>query len=295
MRRRDFITGIAAGLGTRGIAFPQDAHSDDASLARRRVYLEELTRILPSTGWPQGRINAVDKMWEDWLKRSGELPPDFEMMPSIPELPDPLVMVENGRKTPIRTVAQWRKQREWIRSQFEQWVFGRMPPRPENLRATLTERRREGRITVEEVRLKFGPEHRGVLHLQVLILPGSGPFPVFLTNHTRKRPWVNVALRRGYMACIYAAAETVYIPEDDADKWIEVYPDYDFSCMARWAWGTMRAVDYLYTLPIVDRKRIATSGHSRNSKMALLAAAFDERITAVVPSRGNTGDVIPWR
>lgn len=57
----------------------------------------------------------------------------------------------------------------------------------------------------------------------------------------------------------------------------------------------MRAVDYLYTLPIVDRKRIATSGHSRNSKMALLAAAFDERITAVVPSRGNTGDVIPWR
>ncbi len=267
----------------------------DVSLARRRAYRDELIKILPSTGWPQGRINAVDKMWEDWLERSGELPPDFEAMPSIPELPDPLVIVENGRRTPIRTVAQWRKQREWIRAQFEQWVFGRMPPPPDNLRATVTDRRREGPITVEEVLLEFGPEHRGILHLQVLIPPGAGPFPTFLTNHTRKRPWVNVALRRGYLGCIYSAAETTYIPVDDADKWIEVYPDYDFSCQARWAWGAMRAVDYLYTLPVVDTKKIAISAHSRNSKTSLLAAAFDERITAVIPSRGCTGAEIPWR
>ena len=41
--------------------------------------------------------------------------------------------------------------------------------------------------------------------------------------------------------------------------------------------------------------KIAISGHSRNGKQALLAAAFDERIAAVIPSSGNTGEGNPWR
>ena len=57
----------------------------------------------------------------------------------------------------------------------------------------------------------------------------------------------------------------------------------------------MRAVDYLYTLPEVDKRQIGLAGHSRNGKQALLAAAFDERIGAVVPSSGNTGECDPWR
>ena len=57
----------------------------------------------------------------------------------------------------------------------------------------------------------------------------------------------------------------------------------------------MRAVDYLYTLPEVDKQKIGITGHSRNGKQALLAAAFDERIAAVVPSSGNTGECDPWR
>ena len=57
----------------------------------------------------------------------------------------------------------------------------------------------------------------------------------------------------------------------------------------------MRAVDYLVTLPEVDRAKIAVTGHSRNGKQALMAAAFDERIGAVVPSSGNTGEGNPWR
>src|SRR5450759_2030002 len=82
---------------------------------------------------------------------------------------------------------------------------------------------------------------------------------------------------------------------DDSDPYIEIYPDYDFSCVARWAWAGMRAVAYLYTLPEVDKGKIAISGHSRNGKQALLAAAFDERIAAAIPSSGNTGEGNPWR
>ena len=142
---------------------------------------------------------------------------------------------------------------------------------------------------------EFGPDHKATLHVQLVIPPGKGPFPVFLTNHPRTRPWIAPAVRRGYIGCIYFAADPMYGPPDDSDKFIEVYPEYDFSALARWAWAGMRAVDYLYTLPEVDRAKIGIAGHSRNGKQALIAAAFDERITAAVPSSGNTGEGDPWR
>jgi dienelactone hydrolase len=174
-------------------------------------------------------------------------------------------------------------------------MIGRMPPAPDNIRAVITAERREGHIKVRDVRLEFGPEHRGILHLQLLIPPVSGPLPVFLTNHNRARPWAATAVARGYLGVIYFAADPVYGFSDDSDGYIELYPEYDFSCIARWAWAASRAVDYLYTLPQVDRRYIAISGHSRNAKQAVIAAAFDERISAVVPSSGNTGEANPWR
>jgi hypothetical protein len=57
-----------------------------------------------------------------------------------------------------------------------------MPPAPDNLRAVVTATRREGGLTVREVRLEFGPDHRATRRLQVYITVGKGPFPVFLTD-----------------------------------------------------------------------------------------------------------------
>ncbi len=260
----------------------------NAPLPPREQALRDLIDILPpSNRNDTARINAVDRSWEEWVKRTGELPPDFARMKSIPELPDPLAGV--------KTKAQWDERRRWIRAQFEQWVFGRMPPRPDNLSAVVTGAWQEGGMTVRDVRLEFGPAHRATLRLQLLIPPGDRPAPVFLTNHPRASRWVAPAVRRGYIGCIFYAADPRYGDKDDSDAYIEIYPEYDFSCLARWAWAAMRAVDYLYTMPEVDKTKIAISGHSRNAKMALLAAAFDERIAAAVPSSGNTGEGNPWR
>lgn len=260
--------------------------ADDAT-ERRRQTLAELRRVLPPTRPPQtGRITPHDKTWEDWLARTGELPPDFASLPRLAALPDPL----RGVTTP----AQWQARRREIRAAFEQYVFGRMPPAPTDLKATVTATRQEGGITVRDVMLTWGP-WPARLRVQLLIPPGKGPFPVFLTNHPRNRPWVATAVRRGYLGAIYFAMDPVYGPEDDSDKWLELYPEYDWSCLARWAWAGMRAVDHLVTLPEVDRARIGITGHSRNGKQALLAAAFDERIGAVIASSGNTGESTPWR
>ena len=264
---------------------------------RRKQLLEELTRLVrPTTAKSYGRVNVHDGNWEDWLRRSGELPPDYDTMPSLPELPDPLLLREKGRDIPVSNPDMWRRQREYLKGQLEHWVFGKMPPAPGNLRAVVEREWKDGEITVRDVRLEFGPAHRAILRIQVMIPPGKGPFPVFLTNHLRNRPWTATAVRRGYIACIYYALDPVlYGHEDDSEKFLDVYPEYDWSCLARWAWSGMRAVDYLYSLPQVDKAKIGITGHSRNGKQALVAAAFDERIAAVIPSSGNTGEGNPWR
>lgn len=301
--RREFLAQAAAisvatsMLGTKNVASAQSSTSAFNAESRRRAYLETFLKIFPPSSTPNtGRINAYDKTWEDWVRRTGELPPDFEAIPSIPNLPDPLIFTENGQQIAVTNEALWNRQKQWIRSQVEQWVFGKMPPEPDNLRAVVTASRREGTTTVRDVRLEFGPNHRATLRVQLIIPEGKGPFPVFLTNHSRNLPWLYTAVRRGYIGCSYAAHDPIFGGgSDDSDRFIEIYPGYDFSCLARWAWSASRAVDYLVTLTEVDKSKIGLAGHSRHGKQALLAAAFDERIGAVIPSSGNTGECDPWR
>ena len=269
-----------------------------------RAWRAQLLRVRPSLSWNDeesismpyleschlaGRTSRGALVPATSLGKNGCIEPvnshpNSRPCPRSPVLPEPNLASPEG----------WRHERQQIRALFEQWVYGRMPPPPENLRAVVTGTHREGGTTVRDVRLEFGPEHRATLRVQLLIPPGEGPFPVFLTNHGRKRPWVATAVRRGYIGCIYFATDPIYGNGDDSDAYIDIYQDYDFSCLARWAWAGMRAVDYLCTLPEVEKTQIAMSGHSRNGKQALLAA-FDERIGAVIPSSGNSGEDDPWR
>jgi dienelactone hydrolase len=262
----------------------------------RRDHLDLLLKLLvPSRPAPTGRVSAFENTWEEYLKRTGELPPDFDAMPSLAHLPDPLLLRKGGRTIPVTSKELWEEQKKWIRQQTEQWVFGSMPPAPDNLRARVVSTKREGTATVRDVVLEFGPQHKAILRVQLILPDGPGPFPVFLTNHARNRPWLYTALNRGYAVCVYFATDPKYGYEDDSDAYLEIYPEYDFSCLARWAWSASRAVDYLYTLPEIDKAKIGLTGHSRNGKQTLVAAAFDERITAAVLSSGLTGEALPWR
>lgn len=94
------------------------AAAQDASTERRKRDLDHLLQVLlPSRTPATGRINAHDKTWEEWIRRTGALPPDFDSMPSHSELPDPLLMYENGRTRPVKTAADWERQKKWLREQ----------------------------------------------------------------------------------------------------------------------------------------------------------------------------------
>jgi hypothetical protein len=71
--------------------------------------------------------------------------------------------------------------------------------------------------------------------------------------------------------------------------------EHDPGAIAMWAWGLHRIIDYLVTVPELDKSRIAVTGHSRLGKTALFAAAFDERIALAIPHQAGCGGTGPSR
>ena len=63
----------------------------------------------------------------------------------------------------------------------------------------------------------------------------------------------------------------------------------DWTGMTRMTWDAVRAVDFLESLPGVDRTRIGGIGHSLGAKEVLYAAAFDDRYRAAVYNDGGIG------
>ena len=210
--------------------------------------------------------------------------------PSISLLPNPLVIDEGRRNIPIITKVQWQQQRKWIKEEYQHWISGSVPPAPKAFDAKILSETVENGVKDRMVELSFGPNNAAKMTVEVLIPPSEKSLPVFLTQWSH-RGWAQVAVRRGYIGCIYAGADG----KDDTRNYSEIFPGYDFATLMKRAWGASRAIDYLYTLPQVDTGKIGITGHSRNGKQSLMAAAFDDRIKAVVSSSGGTGGESTFR
>ena len=260
------------------------------SLEKRRRYLKEIIALQDHPTSYDSFVSHHDRTWMDWQARTGELPPDFEALPSMPFLPDPLIVDEGGKNIAVKDLSQWNAQREYFKDQVRHLFSGTFPPAPAKVVGRILDERLEDGVKIQLIELRFGEDPRARLTIELFTPPGKGPFPVFMSqwNH---RGWTQIAVRRGYMGLIYAGADE----KDDTQAYLGLYPDYDWSTLMTRAWGAHRAVDFLYTLDNVDRSRIAITGHSRNAKQSLLAAAFDNRITAVISSSGGTGGEFPYR
>lgn len=237
--------------------------------------LAEILRLLPKS-----------EPWEKWVKASGVQPPDFAALANRPFLPDP-VRFANGQAVKRE---DWPRRRQELLALFQHYVIGTFPNSPSNVRAAEVKSRQEGGSFVDEVVLEFGPNRQAKLRLELIIPKGEGPFPVFLTQDTH-RSWALVAVSRGYIGCVYAGADS----RDDTGGWAALWPGYDWTKLTRRAWAASRCIDYLHTLPVVDTNRIALIGHSRNGKSALIGAAIDLRVSAVISSSSGAGGACSYR
>ena len=258
---------------------------------KREKYLTELVDLLDMRVSGGTMLNYQDSTWLGWQKRTRELPPDFSQMPSIPLLPDPLIINEGFENIPIKTLEQWKQKREWIKEQYETWITGKFPPPPINLTANvLTDSIAENGVRIKHIELKFGPDHHASMSFKLFIPPSDKPLPVFMTQDNHEQ-WAFLAVRRGYIGCVYAGSDS----KDDTHNYDEIYPDYDFCVLAQRAWGASRVLDYITQLEYVDPYKIAITGHSRNGKQSMIAAAFDDRFAAVIASTGSIGGGLPFR
>jgi len=214
----------------------------------------------------------------------------IQNFPSIAFLPNPFVLDEGGKNIPVVSDEQWRQKKDWIRQQYQYWVSGSVPPPPKTFHVKVLREKMEGGVKLRLVELSFGPGDKAKMTAELMIPRSDTPLPVFMTqwNH---RGWAQIAVRRGYIGCVYAGADD----KDDTKNYNEVFPGYDFATLMKRAWGASRVIDYLYQLPEVDTARIAITGHSRNGKQSVMAAAFDDRINAVVSSSAGIGGESSFR
>ncbi len=253
-------------------AFPQ-LHA--LTPEERRQYLTKLQGIIPDV-----------PSFRQWLDKTGELPPDFDALPRVNGLPDPL-RFQNGRA--VLTPVDWKARHTEIRQLFEKYQTGTFPQRPKLDRAVVLDETHGKGYLIRNVRLEFGPESKGTMRVQVMIPDGKGPFPVLMAPSLAG--WGPSLLRRGYISAGFAGNDGM----DDAAALAQLYPDYDFALLPRRGWAAGMVVDYLATLPEVDMKHIGLFGYSRDGKMAAYGAALDERISAVIPASTGVGGVVPWR
>jgi hypothetical protein len=110
--------------------------------------------------------------------------PDFPAvadLPSHPDLPDPLVMF-NGKR--VTTREEWRQQRILLKDLFQFYMYGYAPPAPEKVEGKVEREDRqacEGKATLREVTISFGPPDIPRIHL-LLVVPNARkrPAPVFI-------------------------------------------------------------------------------------------------------------------
>lgn len=215
--------------------------------------------------------------------------PGADELPAIKELPDPFLM-NNGRR--VKTRADWAKRREEIKAMILYYQYGHMPPAPKNIIAQeLSSETVYDGATKKHILLSMGPDRKVKVNVGLIIPKGKGPFPVILKNHPRHFgvPIAEEIVKRGYIVADYARTDLDPDARNTVGPAQAAYPDYDWATLAAWAWGGMRVIDYLMTLPVVDKDKIVFTGHSRGGKTALLTGALDERIALVAPNGSGCG------
>ena len=117
--------------------------------------------------------------------------------------------------------------------------------------------------------------------------------PLFLTqwNH---REWALVGVARGYVSVRYPAADT----RDVAPDFQRAHPKATMMLIMARALVAHSVLDFFFSdhplAPNFNREQVCITGHSRNGKQSLMAAAFDTRITAVVGSSPGSPIASPY-
>jgi dienelactone hydrolase len=233
--------------------------------------------------------------WTDVLQKP------YETLPTPDIGLKPLLITVDGRK--ITTREEWEKQRQLLHTSWRQRLG--TPPTPSQGLEIKTEARDDEPDHVRFL-LSFNSEDDDRVRAYLLIpknLKETEKRPAVVVFHPTtndtlrepvglgKRQEMALALqlvRRGYIAL---SPECFIMKGGNARSQAQglARRKPGWTGLGKMTFDASRCVDYLETLPQVDRARIACIGHSLGAKEVLYAMAFEPRYRAGVFNEGGIG------
>lgn len=194
-----------------------------------------------------------------------------------------------------KTLAEWEARKQQLREQILFWAgLDPMPERPP-VRAEVFGRIENKDYSIEKVLIetRHGYWLGGNLYRP---LGRTGKFPAIVSPHghwtygrlehtplgSLPTRGINLA-RQGYVVLLYDMVgynDTVQTPHAFGNKQEQLW---NWGPLGLQLWNSIRAVDFLTTLPDVDPNRIGATGASGGGTQTFLLAAVDERIKYAVP------------
>jgi len=230
-------------------------------------------------------------------------------------IPDALRYNDGSR---VNTPEDFERRREEIKEILAKEEYGYIPDKPVKLRAECVE-------TDEKFLAGKAPLKKIILHAECkggecsfpiysVVPKKNGPHPAFV--HINFRDSVPDRYMPSEELCDLGFAVFSFsyndVSPDREDGFTEgiaalLSPKKRSSSapgkIALWAWAAMRVMDYIETLPEIDKENVAVVGHSRLGKTALVTGGYDERFRYVISNdsgcagaaleRGKTGERIP--
>ncbi len=198
-----------------------------------------------------------------------------------------------------KTLAEWQARRAFLRKQILS-AAGLLPEFPKNdLHAQIFGRIEERDYSIEKVLLETLPGFYlgGNLYRPRKTAPSEG-FPGVISPHghwdygrLEHTPVASVPARaislarQGYVVFTYDMVgynDTLQTPHDFGDKPLEEL--WDFGSLGLQLWDSIRAVDFLQSLPGVNPRMIGATGASGGATQTFLLTAVDDRVQFSAPA-----------
>ncbi len=219
--------------------------------------------------------------------------PDTSQLPAIEPLTDPFAWSDgSGRSTDF---SDWSRRRAEIGAEIQHYEIGPKPGRPDNLTASFSSE--DSLLTVIII------ENKDTLTLssKVILPSGNGLFPAVIgVGWPAGSLPSDIFSSRNIARIAFNFTQVMAHQQKRGSEPINrLYPDLAYmGAYSAWSWGVSRLIDGLELvqdeLPI-DLKRLAITGCSFAGKMALYAAAFDERIALTIAQESGGGGAAAWR
>ncbi len=250
-----------------------------------------------------GRKFTHDYRDPDWFEPYNRRPAGYES--ATGKLSSLLEPSGAGR---ITTVDGWETRRARVLARWENILGMQHAPRLEGApQARLIREYRMDSYTGRLMYLQVEPDYWEKIYLMLPRRALTKPAPVVIVPYydvdtpaaqnmggksylpASVRSFANLAVRSGYIAVAVR-----WFGEGYAVGYAEAVAELNrrhqgLSGLGKWVSDARYLLDWLYSLPQVDREHIGIIGHSLGGKMAMYAAAFEPRITAVVGSDHGIG------